>query len=86
MWTILYSEGSYYIVVTIVTFGQKLHAVDWRDKEFRQTLGEGIPLENSHLEGRSGDIDIKLPELMFVYIQKCVYRISAIVCQTPCMS
>lgn len=58
MWAKLYSEGSYYIVVTIVTFGQKLHAVDWRDKEFRQNLGEGTPLENSHLEDRSGDIDI----------------------------
>ena len=69
-----------------MTFRQKLHAVDWRNKEFRQNLGEGIPLENSHLGDRSGDIDIKLPELMFVYIQKCVYRISPIVCQTPCMS
>jgi hypothetical protein len=59
-------------MVTVVTFRQKLHAVDWRDKEFRQNLGEGIPFENSHLEDRSGDIDIKLPTFMFVYKQKCV--------------
>jgi hypothetical protein len=54
VWAKLYSEGSYYIVITIVTFRQKLHAVDWRDKEFRQ----GTPLENSHLEDRGGYIDI----------------------------
>jgi hypothetical protein len=46
-------------------------------------LGEGTPLENSQLEDRSGDIDIKLPEFMFVYTQKYVYRISPLVCQTP---
>jgi len=58
VWAKLCSEGFYYIVVTIVTFRQKLHAVDWRDKEFRQNLGEGTPMENSHLEDRSEDIDI----------------------------
>jgi len=43
-------------------------------------------LENSHLEDGSGGIDIKLPEFMFVYTQKYVYRISPLVCQTPCMA